>query len=271
VVLLGIYAVIQVAAFFYWSTNTAADGFFQLSLDRLDLHKFQRAAASKPDKFITLRHKMQIARVLADSKGWSRAEIYDKVLGSRFYDATEERGFWMGYFKPAQSGRASEEPVVLWNQIDPLEKWAKELEVRVENVGPYRLGRLNPENYPQEWEWDDGTKLRMPVRTIPELREYGFVPGHSWPPGVVRLRTQLELKRQPRSYLLVVITKGEKLVPRLWINGVIARAIEKNETLMTAESFYVLSQDLSSGVNQLRLELDHQSGFDLEVFGWAKW
>jgi hypothetical protein len=60
-------------------------------------------------------------------------------------------------------------------------------------------------------------------------------------------------------------------VPRLWINGVIAEAIEKNETLMTAETFYVLGQDLLDGINELRLELDHQSEFDLEVFGWAKW
>ncbi len=270
-VLLVPYTIVQAGAFFRWSSRTAQNGLFELTPEQLDLHKFQSASPLPHAQFMPLRSKVQLARTLVEDKGWSREESYRKVFGSRFYDATEERGFWLGYFKPPDSKAPAEKPVVLWHLSDPLEKWAGEMDIPVAKVGAFRLAELALDALPHPWLRENGTEIHMPVRIVPELREYGFVAETPWPPGPVQLRSRLQLKSRPQGYLLVIITKGEKLSPRLLVNGGACGASERNETLMTAETFFRLDQELVPGENQLELQLDHERNFDLDVFAWAKW
>ena len=268
---LAAYVVVQVGALFDWTGRTAESGLYRLTVDQLDVYKFQTAVGRREHELVPMRHKAQLGFWLAQEKGWGRMESYEKVLGSRFYDATEERGFWIGYYRPPGTGRAAEEPVVLWHRSDTLERWAESLGISVERVGPFRFGRLETENSPGLWQLADGSRVRMPARTIPELREYGFVPERAWPPGPVRLSSLLLLKDRPHRYLLVVITKGGMPFPQLRVNGQACMAIETGETLMTHESYFTLESVLQPGVNQLELLLEGQGNFDLEVFGWAKW
>jgi len=247
--------------------------------------------SSFPVELMPIRYKERIVRAIVKRTHFEPTAFYRRVHGSAFDAVAEDGGFFFetlsGKWPPRPGSDSSLTPHYAVLGPGLTDRFAPPSPL--ERVGPFTIIEYVPLIDYSSWAYsDDGgaggvarrlegggwTPVLIPTRGIPDVTVYGYSTPSSWPEVPVLLRGEIEVKRVPVRFRLVVALRqheGDHRVDACRVNEALAPVdgVFAHSTLRArlSETVLNLSADLHEGRNTVTCRISGNGRrFDLDVY-----